>query len=72
VTLTYPVFAAAREVIFLIAGEDKALTLKRVIEGPDCPDALPCQPIVRRAAPVIIYCDRGAAAELSTISRPSA
>jgi 6-phosphogluconolactonase/glucosamine-6-phosphate isomerase/deaminase len=59
-------------VLFLIAGEDKALTLKRVIEGPDCPDLLPCQPIVRRAAPVIIYCDRGAAAELSTISRPSA
>jgi 6-phosphogluconolactonase len=70
-TLTHPVFAAAREVIFLIAGEDKALTLKRVIEGPDCAEALPCQPIVRRAAPVIIFCDRGAAAELSTISRPS-
>ena len=71
VTLTYPVFSAAREVIFLIAGEDKARTLKRVIEGPDCSDELPCQPIVRRAAPVIIYCDRGAAAELSTISRLS-
>jgi 6-phosphogluconolactonase len=70
VTLTHPVFNAAREVIFLIAGEDKALTLKRVLEGPDCPDALPCQPIIRRTAPVIIYCDRGAAAELSTISRP--
>ncbi|HET6147987.1 MAG TPA: 6-phosphogluconolactonase [Polyangia bacterium] len=70
-TLTHPVFATAREVIFLIAGADKSLTLKRVIEGPDCPEALPCQAIVRRAAPVIIFCDRGAAAELSTISRPS-
>ena len=71
ITLTHPVFAAAREVIFLIAGEDKALTLKRVIEGPDCPDALPSQTIARRPTPVIIFCDRGAAAELSTISRPS-
>jgi 6-phosphogluconolactonase len=71
ITLTHPVFAAAREVIFLIAGADKALTLKRIIEGPDCPDALPSQAIARRPTPVIIFCDRGAAAELSTISRPS-
>jgi 6-phosphogluconolactonase len=70
-TLTYPVFAAAREVMFLIAGEDKAITLKRVIEGADRPDELPCQRIVRRTGPVTIFCDRGAAAELSTISRPS-
>ena len=70
-TLTYPVLLAAREVIFLVAGEDKALTLKEVIEGHDRPAELPCQPIVRRREPVAIFCDRGAAAELSTISRPS-
>ena len=70
-TLTYPVFEAAREVIFLIAGEDKAMTLKRVIEGADDPEALPCQAIMRRRGAVAIFCDRGAAAELSTISRPS-
>ncbi len=70
-TLTYPVFEAAREVFFLIAGEDKAMTLKEVIEGPDRPDQIPCQAIFRRKGPVAIFCDRGAAAELSTISRPS-
>jgi 6-phosphogluconolactonase len=70
-TLTYPVFEAAREVFFLIAGEDKAMTLKEVIEGPPRPDQFPCQAIFRRKGPVVIFCDRGAAAELSTISRPS-
>jgi 6-phosphogluconolactonase len=70
-TLTYPVFLAAREVIFLVAGADKALTLKEVIEGGDRPEDLPCQPIARRRGSVAIFCDRGAAAELSTISRPS-
>ncbi len=69
-TLTYPVFEAAREILFLIAGEDKAVTLKEAIEGPDRPDLLPCQAIFRRKGPVAIFCDRGAAAELSTISRP--
>jgi 6-phosphogluconolactonase len=69
-TLTYPVFEAAREVFFLIAGEDKAVTLKEAIEGPDQPDRIPCQAIFRRKGPVAIFCDRGAAAELSTISRP--
>ena len=74
ITLTYPVFEAAREIIFLIAGPDKAATLKRVIEGPYQPDQLPSQAIIRgegsgRGA-VAIFCDRGAAAELSTISRP--
>jgi 6-phosphogluconolactonase len=69
-TLTYPVFEAAREVFFLIAGEDKAVTLKEAIEGPDRPDQFPCQSIFRRKGPVAIFCDRGAAAELSTISRP--
>jgi 6-phosphogluconolactonase len=69
-TLTYPVFEAAREVFFLIAGEDKAMVLKEAIEGPDRPDQIPCQAIFRRKGPVAIFCDRGAAAELSTISRP--
>lgn len=69
-TLTYPVFEAAREVIFLIAGVDKAQTLKEAIEGPDRPGELPCQAIFRRRGPVAIFCDRGAAAELSTISGP--
>ena len=71
-TLTYPVFEAAREIIFLIAGRDKALTLKAAIEGPARPDLLPCQSIFRRSGPVAIFCDRGAVADLSTLTRPPA
>jgi 6-phosphogluconolactonase len=66
ITLTYPVFESAREVLFLIAGSDKAVTLREVVEGDDRPTELPSQPIVRRTGPVVILCDRDAAAELST------
>src|SRR5205085_6517274 len=36
-TLTYPVFEQAREVMFLIVGQDKAQTLRAAIEGPADP-----------------------------------
>jgi len=66
-TLTYPVFEAAREVMFLIVGQDKAHTLREAIEGDFRPRDIPCQPILRRAAgAVTIFCDREAATELPT------
>jgi 6-phosphogluconolactonase len=65
-TLTYPVFEAARDVMFLIAGADKARVLREVIEEADQPQQLPCQPIMRRAGPVTVICDRAAASELPT------
>jgi 6-phosphogluconolactonase len=65
-TLTYPVFERAREVIFLIVGYDKAQVLRQVIEDPARPSELPSQLIVRRAGPVTIFCDREAATELPT------
>jgi 6-phosphogluconolactonase len=66
-TLTYPVFEAAREVMFLIVGQDKAHTLRDAVEGAFRPRDIPCQPILRRAAgAVTIFCDREAATELPT------
>ena len=53
-----------------IAGEDKAVTLKEVIEGPDRARPLPCQRDLPPQGPGGVFCDRGAAAELSTTRAP--
>lgn len=45
VTMTYPVLNAAREIIFLVAGPDKAEALRSVLEGPHEPERLPSQGI---------------------------
>jgi 6-phosphogluconolactonase len=48
-TLTPPVIDAAAEVVFLVAGAEKAAMLRRVLRGPYDPDQLPAQ-IVRPTA----------------------
>src|SRR6266436_3337989 len=45
VSLTPPGFNNSAEVVFLVAGDDKAETLERVLEGPEDPDRLPAQTI---------------------------
>jgi len=68
VTLTPPVFNNAAEVIFLVAGEDKALTLKEVLEGNDQPDRLPAQ-VIRPTSGRLLWMVERTAARLLTQAR---
>jgi len=43
ITLTVPVINAARAVLFLVAGEDKAETLEKILEGDADPRAYPAR-----------------------------
>jgi 6-phosphogluconolactonase len=63
-TLTYPVLNHAREVVFLVAGEDKAEPLAEVLEGPPDPERLPSQRIRPTAGRLLFLTDEAAAARL--------
>lgn len=67
ISLTAPVLIASRTVLFLVAGADKAQVLADVLEGPDAPDALPAQRIVRGAVDVHWLVDREAASRLTQV-----
>ncbi|HUI43055.1 MAG TPA: 6-phosphogluconolactonase [Terriglobia bacterium] len=60
-TLTYPVLNAAREVIFFVAGEDKAGTLRRVLHPESPADSFPCQGVIPSDGPLRWYLDQAAA-----------
>lgn len=62
-TLTYPVLNAAQEVIFLVSGDDKAETLRQVLEGPRA--KFPAQGINPGNGRLRWYVDRAAAKLLS-------
>jgi 6-phosphogluconolactonase len=64
ITLTAPVINAAREIIWLVAGADKAITVRDVLHGNYRPDDLPAQLIAPRDARVVWLMDREAAKEL--------
>jgi len=63
ITLTRPVFEKAACIRFLVAGADKAATLRRVLEGP--PGRFPAQLIRPRNGELSWYVDRAAATALS-------
>jgi len=65
VTLTAPVADAAGHALFLVAGADKASMLRRVLEGPHDPDALPAQLIAPTNGRLTWLVDAAAAADLT-------
>src|SRR5581483_5544299 len=65
ITFTAPLINNARQVVFLIAGDDKALALKGVLEGPNEPDQLPAQLIQPTDGQLIWLLDSKAAAHLT-------
>jgi 6-phosphogluconolactonase len=64
-TMTPPPINAARQVVFLVAGADKAEILHRVLEGPRDPIVLPAQVIHPSERPALWLIDAAAAARLA-------
>jgi len=65
VTLTPPVLSSARQVMFLVAGPDKAAVLRDVLEGPYDPHRLPAQLVRPPDGDLIWLVDEAAASLLS-------
>jgi 6-phosphogluconolactonase len=64
ITLTVPVFCHAAEVLFLVAGADKAVVLRDVLHGPYLPDQWPAQIFRNCSARVVWFIDQLAARQL--------
>jgi 6-phosphogluconolactonase len=71
-TMTFPVLNAAANVIFLVAGADKAGMLRQVLEGP--PEQLPVQRIQLLNGRLSWFVDEAAARLLSeqALAQPTA
>ena len=69
-TLTPPVLNRAREVLFLVAGEQKAHALWMVLEGPRQPEAAPAQ-VVKPVDGSLVWLVDAAAASLLSQSSPT-
>jgi 6-phosphogluconolactonase len=69
-TLTYPVLNAAAQIIFLVSGDDKAETLRQVLEGP--PGIYPVQGISPEKGSLSWFADRAAARLLTRTTRSGA
>jgi 6-phosphogluconolactonase len=65
VTLTVPIVNKAREVLFLVAGADKAGPLAEVLEGPPDSERLPSQLIKPATGTLLWFVDRLAVAKLT-------
>jgi 6-phosphogluconolactonase len=65
VTFTAPVLNRAREVLFLVAGNDKAEPLHEVLEGAPNGDLYPSQTVRPTNGRLVFFVDRAAAAKLA-------
>ena len=63
-TMTYPVFNRAREVIFLVSGKEKAAVMRAIFDQRQPP--LPAQRVQPKSGKLIWLMDREAASLLST------
>jgi 6-phosphogluconolactonase len=66
VTLTPPVLNAAAEIVFLVAGREKAAAVRRVLEGSGEPDVLPARAIAPSAGRLRWLLDVAAASQLAS------
>ena len=64
ITMTSPLVNAAREVVMLVAGADKAKALREVLYGPENVDEKPAQLIDPKRGELIWMLDQDAAAQL--------
>ena len=64
-TLTFPVINNAANVVFLVSGEEKAGTLKDVVDGELRPDDLPAQSVSPQNGTLHWFVDKAAAARLN-------
>lgn len=64
ITLTPRVINSALNVVFIISGEDKSDPLKKVLEGPRQPEAIPAQSIDPARGELLWLLDAGAASRL--------
>ncbi len=68
-SFTVPLLQAARNVLFFVAGEDKASAVHRAIEGEWNPSETPSQYLREATGHVIWMLDKAAASQLSAASR---
>ena len=66
VTLTLPVFNSARQILFLVAGADKANALAMTLNGTDLSSNLPARAVQPDSGDVLWLVDEAAATKLST------
>jgi 6-phosphogluconolactonase len=65
ITITVPVLAAARHVVFVVTGREKAGTVREVLEGPMRPSELPAQAVQPVDGDCLWLLDEAAASELA-------